>query len=226
MFNVQGRIVRSVVLFATALGFSAGCGGTIDDQEPAQDQTFATQEAAAEEPHKVEDLAAFLDRDQGVLHTLDTERDMALRQLEAVKIDDARYQAKDPLSGEVSIFSVQAYAAKAWWPIFKFCPNGQIVPSWVICPQLIAQDPLTRIWKNSQCTWKIQSAGWSSCTTNSSGSSYNYQYIEAWKCGIGVGYCVERKAVRTVRWDYDLAACNPAIITGVTPTTYDYLCKH
>jgi hypothetical protein len=226
MFNVQSRIVRSVVIIATALGFGAGCGGTIDEMEPVQEEAFATQEAAAEEPRKLEDLAAFLERDAGILHTVDTEQAMALRQLEAVKINDSQYQSKDTLTGEVSIFRVQPYSIKAWLPLLKICPNGQIVPYWVTCPTIIAQDPLTRVWKNSSCGWKIQNAGWSACTNTSSGSSYRYQYYEAWKCGVGSGYCVERRAVKTVRYNYDLAMCDPAIITGVTPTAYDFLCKH
>ncbi|WP_224249515.1 hypothetical protein [Hyalangium gracile] len=225
MMNAQSRIFRSVVVIATALGFGAGCGGTVDEQlEPAQELDSVAQEAVAEEPRKFEDLIAGLDRDAAVLHTIDSEQDISLRQLQAVKIGENKYEMKDALTGDVTRFAVQVYPITVWPSLLKRCSNGQIVFSWQTCPTRIVTDPLTRVWKNSSCNWRVQAASTSACTNTSSGGSYRYQYLEAWKCGVGTGYCVERRAVRTIRYDYDLAACNPAIITGVTPTAYDFLC--
>ncbi|NMO17525.1 hypothetical protein HPC49_25370 [Pyxidicoccus fallax] len=218
--------MRSVVVIAAVLGLGTGCGGVVEEQpESLPEEAVEIQEAAAEAPRKLDDLIAALDREEGVLHTLDTEQGTALAQLKAVRIDSERYQMKDELTGDTTVFRVLPYPGPRWWPLFKLCPNGQYVFSWLQCPTNIYSDRLTRIWRNSSCSWRVQNAGWSSCTTTSTGTSYKYQYMEAWKCGVGTGFCVERRAVRTVRWNYDLAACDPAIVTGVTPSAYDYLCK-
>ncbi|MFP2964125.1 hypothetical protein ACLEPN_42055 [Myxococcus sp. 1LA] len=70
----------------------------------------------------------------------------------------------------------------------------------------------------------VQSGSWSACTNTSLGTSYNFQNLQVWRCGVGTGYCVERRAVRTVRYDYDLAACNPAIVTNIAPSSHGYFC--
>ncbi|MBN1203947.1 MAG: hypothetical protein JXB05_03350 [Myxococcaceae bacterium] len=223
---MKSRIVRSLVIITAALGLGTGCGGTLEEQlEPTQELEVLAQEAEAEEPRKVEDLLGALDRTEGALHVVDTEQEIALAQLEAVKVADGTFQTKDPLTGELTKFRLVPYPISRWPFIWKICSNGQIVPNWVVCPTNIYSDPYTRIWKNSKCNRKIQSASWSACTNTSSGGSYNFQYREAWKCGVGTGYCVERRAVKTVRYNYDLAWCDPSIVTGITPVSYDFLCK-
>jgi hypothetical protein len=224
MRTMQGEVVRSIIIVAAALGLGVGCGGTLEEQlEPTQDLEVVAQEA--EEPRKVEDLIGALDRNEGVLHVLDSAQDIVLSQLAAVRIDETYYQTRDQLTGEATRFRLQPYPISKWLYFWKLCPNGQWVPSWVTCPTTIYQDQFTRVWKNSTCNRKIQSASWSACTNTSSGSSYNFQYREAWKCGVGTGYCVERRAVKIVRYDYDLAYCDPSIVTGITPVSYDFLCK-
>jgi hypothetical protein len=223
---MKSTIVRSLVIITAALSLGTGCGGTLEEPvEPTQDFEMVEQEAAAEEPRKVEDLIGSLDRNEGVLHVLDTAQDIVLGQLKAVRAADGTFQTKDELTGDVTSFRLAPQPYSRWIWFFKICPNGQIVPNYVVCPTSIYSDQFTRIWKNSTCNRKIQNAAWSACTNTSSGGSYNFQYREAWKCGVGTGYCVERRAVKTVRYDYDLAYCDPFIVTGVTPVTYDFLCR-
>lgn len=231
MMRMQARIMRSVVVIAAAFGVGAGCGAAIEEQqEPLLEEASIAQEATAEEPqgpHKVEDLIGTLDPDEGVLHTLDTHRDIVLQELKAEKVDAEKYQIKDELTGAVTVFHVIIYPWDKWLNLHKLCSNGQLIPWWQTCPTKIPWlDRLTRIWRNASCNWKIQSASWSPCTTASSGNSYQFQFMESWKCGVGRGFCVERQAVQIVRWDYAYASCDPSIVTGVTPTTNNYLCRH
>ncbi|PTL81762.1 hypothetical protein [Vitiosangium sp. GDMCC 1.1324] len=220
---MMNRVFGSIAVMGV-LALGAGCGGTELEEAQSPDMEAVTQ-AATEEPRKLDDLIGALDRDQGVLHVRDDSQDVVLRELQAQRVDETTYLTKDALTGEATKFVLQAYPLVKWLSLFKLCPNGQYVFSWLQCPTLIVNDPLTRVWMNSTCNWKIQSAGLSSCVNTSSGASYRFQYLEAWKCGVGTGFCVERRGATAVRYDYALASCDPSIITNVQSTNYNFLCK-
>ena len=223
MRNHRHHFIQALAL-ATTFAFGVGCGPASVQEELAAPPLEAVEQNA-ESPFGITDMIGGLDRAGGVLYAESSSVDLTLKQLAATRQSDGTYLTTDPLTGERTKFSVKAVPLSNWPFFWKLCPNGQWVPSWATCPTLISSDTFTRVWKNAACNWKVQSAGWGACVNTASGGSYNYQYYDAWKCGRGTGYCVERRAVRTVRYDYDLAACNPAIITGVTPITYDFLCK-
>lgn len=219
----MNRIFGSIAVMG-ALAFGAGCGGT--ELEPAQPQELeAVAQAATEEPRKVEDMIGALDRDQGVLYARDDMQDITLRELQAQPNGDGSYVTKDALTGEATKFVIKPVPFPNWPFFFKLCPNGQWVLSSMQCPTLVLSDPLTRVWLNSSCGWKIQAASTSACVNSGSGS-YRYQYLEAWKCGVGSGFCVERRAATAIRYDYVLASCDPSLISNVQSTNYNFLCKH
>jgi hypothetical protein len=219
----MNRIFGSIAVMG-ALVLGAGCGGT--ELEAAQSQDLeAVSQAATEEPRKVDDLIGALDREDGVLYAREDMLDISLRELQAQPTADGAYVTKDAVTGEATRFVLKPYPFPYWPSLFKLCPNGQWVLSWKQCPTLIVNDPLTRVWMNSSCSWKIQSASTGACVNTSSGGSYRYWYLESWKCGLGTGFCVERRAATAVRYDYVLASCDPSLISNVQSTNYNFLCK-
>ena len=64
------------------------------------------------------------------------------------------------------------------------------------------------------------------CANTSSGGSYRDEYLQAWKCGLGSGLCVEVRAATAIHTDYVLASCDPALISNVQSTHYTFPCKH
>jgi hypothetical protein len=223
---MKNRIVGSIVAVAM-LALGAGCGGTElaePEQLQAPDMEMVVQ-AAEEEPRPVEDLMGGLDREQGVLHVEEGSVGIVLEQLKAQRVDETTYVFNDELSNEQTKFVVKPYPLPYWPTIIKRCPNGQLVFSWQKCPSLIYADPLIRIWRNASCNWKVQTASVGVCTNTSTGGSYRYYYLDAWKCGRGFGFCVERRAAMAIRYDYVRSACDPALISNVQSTNYNYLCK-
>jgi len=218
----MNRIFGSIAVMGV-LALGVGCGGTELDEAQTQDMASVTQ--AAEEPRKVDDLIGALDRNEGVLHVREDSQDIVLRELQAQPVDDGTYVTKDAVTGEATKFAIKICPFPIWPTLFKLCPNGQWVFSWLQCPTLIVNDPLTRVWMNSACSWKIQAASTGSCVNTSSGASYRYQYLESWKCGVGTGFCVERRAATAIRYDYVLASCDPSLISNVQSTNYNFLCK-
>ncbi|MFL5358803.1 hypothetical protein [Archangium sp.] len=220
----MNRIFGSIAVMGV-LALGAGCGGT--ELEPAPSQELeAVAQAATEEPRKVEDMIGALDREGGVLYARDDMRDITLRELQAQPNADGSYVTKDALTGEATRFTLKLVPFPNWPSFFKLCPNGQWVLSWMQCPTLVLSDPLTRVWMNSSCSWQIQAGSTGTCVNTSSGGSYRYQYLQAWKCGLGAGFCVERRAATAVRTDYVLASCDPSLISNVQSTNYNFLCKH
>jgi hypothetical protein len=220
----MNRIFGSIAVMGV-LALGAGCGGT--ELEPVQspDMESVTQAAEMEEPRKVDDLMGALDRDEGVLHVREDSQDIVLRELQAQPVENGFYVTKDALTGEASRFSLKVYPLPIWPTLFKLCSNGQWVFSWMQCPTLIVNDRLTRVWMNSSCSRRIQVASTGTCVNTSSGASYRYQYLESWKCGVGTGFCVERRAATAIRYDYVLASCDPSLISNVQSTNYNFLCK-
>jgi hypothetical protein len=223
MSNHKHDFIKALALAAT-FALSVGCGPVSEQEDTAAPELEAVEQNA-DTQLGIEDMIGGLDRAGGVLYAESSSVDLSLRQLAAVRQVDGSYITTDVLTGEKTKFTVRPIAYADWLRFWKLCPNGQWVPSWATCPTLIVADNFTRVWKNAACNRKVQSAGWGTCFNTAAGGSYRFQYYEAWKCGRGTGFCVERRAVRTVRYDYDLAACNPTIITGVAPVTYDFLCK-
>lgn len=220
----MNRVFGSIAVMGV-LALGAGCGGT--ELEPAQPQELeAVAQAATEEPRKVDDMIGALDRDQGVLYARDDMKDITLRELQAQPNGDGTYVTKDALTGEVSKFAIKLIPFPNWPFFFKLCPNGQWVPSSAQCPTLVLSDPFTRVWMNSSCSWQYQLGSSGVCVNTSSGGSYRYEYLQAWKCGLGSGFCVERRAATAIRYDYVLASCDPALISNVQSTNYNFLCKH
>lgn len=220
----MNRIFGSIAVMGV-LALGAGCGGT--ELEPAQAPELETAtQAATEEPRKVDDMIGMLDRDQGVLYAREDMTDVTLRELQAQPNGDGTYVTKDALTGEATKFAIKIIPFPGWPIFFKLCPNGQWVPSSAQCPTLVLSDPFTRVWMNSSCSWKIQAASTAACVNTASGGSYRYQYLESWKCGLGTGFCVERRAAMAIRYDYVLASCDPSLISNVQSTNYNFLCKH
>lgn len=223
----MNRFFKSITL-AGILALGIGCGGTeLDETQPQETQEMAAVEQAADEgteARKVEDMIAALDSGEGVLHVQEGSQDIALRELQAQPQRDGSYVTKDELTGDQTRFVIKPYPVPSWPQIFIRCPTGQWVPYWQKCPANIYSDLITRIWIRSSCSWKVQSASYGLCV-NSGSSSYRYQYMEAWRCGVGTGICRERRAVTAIRFNYAYAACNSSVITSVTNTSFNYLCK-
>jgi hypothetical protein len=221
----MNRIFGSIAMMGV-LALGAGCGGTELEEVRSPDMESVTQAAATEEPRKVDDLIGALDRNEGVLHVREDSQDIVLKELQAQPVDSGTYLTKDALTGEETRFAIKVYPFPFWPTLFKLCPNGQWVLSWQQCPTLVLSDPLTRVWMNSSCNRQIQAASVGTCVNTSSGASYRYQYLESWKCGLGTGFCVERRAATAIRYDYVLASCDPSLISNVQSTNYNFLCKH
>ncbi|SEU25140.1 hypothetical protein SAMN05443639_111190 [Stigmatella erecta] len=223
MKTMRNKLMKSAVILAVAVGFGTGCGGTSEEPEFAPDLETAGQEAVAEEPRKIEDLSAVFDDEEGVLHVVDTEQDTVLKQLGATQVDSTSYEAINRPTGEKLFFTLKPSPISVWPRLFTRCPNGQYVLNGRPCPKLELQTPNLQVWKNSSCSQRIQAAGTSACVTSSvTGTSYKYQYLESWKCGVGTGYCVNWKSIQSLRYNYNLAACggNPVSISQ----TANYLC--
>lgn len=222
MSNPRHDFIKALALAATfAL---VGCGPVAEQEETAAPELEAVEQNSDSSQFGVEDLIGGLDRVDGLLYAESSSVDVTLQQLAAQRQADGSYLTTDALTGEQTRFFVRPIAYADWLRFWKRCPNGQWVPSWFTCPTVVYEDRFIRVWQNASCNWKVQSASWSACFPSGTGGSYRFQYYEAWKCGVGKGFCVERRAVRTVRYDYALAACNPSLITGITPR-YDFLCK-
>ncbi|AKQ65785.1 hypothetical protein A176_002697 [Myxococcus hansupus] len=223
----QTRIARSVLAVVAALGLGTACGGPVEELQPEVMEETAALDADAvenEPPRKLEDLIGALDREAGVLHVMDTAEQIVLSQLKAQRTGTAQYVTKDELTGDTTYFTVTRHPWKEWPLMFKLCPTGEAVLPWIPCPTTIFADPLTRIWQNASCTRRVQAPAWGICNNTFDGNSYDIEYRDAWRCGVGTGFCVERRAAKTVRYDYALAYCNSGLLTNVTPQNFDYLC--
>jgi hypothetical protein len=221
--NMRNRLMKSAVILAMTVGLGTGCGGIFEEPEFAPELDTAEQEAAAEEPRKVEDMSALLDEQDGVLYVVDTERDTVLKQLGAQQIGADRYEAINRPTGDKLSFVLKP-SPISWWPnLFTRCPNGQYVLNGRPCPRILFQTNDLQVWRNSSCSQRVQAASTSACTTSSvTGTSYKYQHLESWKCGLGTGYCVNWKSIQSLRYNYNLAACggNPVSVSQTT----NFLC--
>jgi len=219
MNRIFGRI--------TMMGFLAlgvGCGGTVQEEVESQSLNSVAQAAEQEQPRKVDDLIGALDRQAGVLHVLDESQGIVLKELKAEQVGSNTYLTRDELTGEQWRYSVMPYSRSIWFKWFKLCSNGQWVLSSMQCPTLIINDPLVRVWQNSSCGYRVQAASTGACTNVSSGS-YRYEYLTAYKCAVGTGFCVERPAAMAIRYNYVLNACDPSLISSVQSENHNYLCK-
>jgi len=220
----MNRIFKSITLVGV-LALGMGCGGTELEEAPSQELEVAAQEAEGVESRKVEDMIGALDPAEGILHVQEGSQDLVLKELQAQPVGEGVYVSKDELTGEESRFALKLTPLPYWPTLFKRCSNGQWVLSWQKCPVLIIEDPLRRIWIRSSCGWKIQSAAAGVCVNSGSGS-YRYQYLEAWRCGVGTGICTERRAATAIRYNYVYPACDTSVISSVQSTNYNYLCRH
>lgn len=219
MSSHRHDFIKALALAATfAL---VGCGPVSEQEDTAAPELEAVEQNA-DTQFGVEDLIGALDRVEGVLYAESSSVDVTLQQLEAQRQADGSYLTTNPLTGEQTKFVVRPIAYVDWLPIFKVCPNGQLVPVWATCPTPNNPGNYTRVWKNASCNRLVQSASWSACFPSDTGGSYRFQYYEAWKCGRGTSRCVEWRAERTVRYDYGLPACIPPLIG--TTAKYDFLC--
>ncbi|ATB30940.1 hypothetical protein [Melittangium boletus] len=220
MNRIFGRITVMGIL---ALG--VGCGGTVLEEDvEGQSLDSVVQAAQQETPRKVEDLIGALDRQAGVLHVVEGSQAIVLKELKAERIDNNTYMTRDELTGEQWRYSIVPYPGVLWPKWFKLCPNGQLVFTSMECPTRIVDDPLVRVWQNSSCGFRVQAASTGACVNASSGS-YRYEYLLAYKCGVGTGFCVERPAAMAIRYDYILNACDPSLISNVQSENHNYLCK-
>jgi hypothetical protein len=222
-----GSRLTSCLAVVGVLVMGAGCQGAITEGELAAETGLQmTEQAATEEQRNPADIIAGLEASQGILHAEERSADIALGQLKAVRVDASTYEATDELTGDTTRFQIKLYPADSFIRLWKWCPTlGQYILYWYECPTVLTSTSTTIVWKNSSCSRKIQSASWGVCSNNSSGGSNRYYYLEAWKCGVGTGYCVERRAAKTMRFNYDLANCNADMLLSASTTSYDMLCK-
>lgn len=222
-----GSKLSSCLAVVGALWLCTGCQGAVPEGELASEAGLQTMtQAAAEEPRKVDDIIAAIDPAQALLHVEEKSVGITLEQLKAVRVDTELYEATDELTGETTRFRVKAYPLSSFIKLFKWCPNvSQWVLSWLECPSVLTSTSSTIVWKNSSCGRKVQTAGWGACVNTNTGGSNRYYYLEAWKCGVGTGYCVERRAAKTLRFNYDLANCNADMLLSASTTQYEMLCK-
>ncbi len=228
MKSIGSRLTSCLAVMG-ALWMGAGCQGAVPEGEFGAGTDLGLQttaQAAVEEPRRADDIIAGLEAEQGILHAEERSAGIALEQLKAVRVDADLYEATDELTGDTTRFRLQLYPLDRFLSIWKWCANvGQWTLSWLACPSVLTSTKTTIVWKNSSCNRVVQSAGWGACVNNSSGGSNRYYYLEAWKCGVGTSYCVERRAARTMRFNYDLAACNADMLLSASTTHYDMLCK-
>lgn len=225
MKSIGSRLTSCLALVG-ALWMGVGCQGALPEEAEASGANLSSVEQAAEEQRSVNDIIAGLDAAQGILHSEEKSASIALAQLKAVRVDTSTYEATDELSGETTRFQVKLYPFDTFIKLWKWCPTlGQYIFTWQTCPTVLVNTGTTIIWKNSSCSRKIQTAGWGACTNTSSGGSNRYYYLEAWKCGVGTGYCVERYAAKTMRFNYDQANCGADMLLSASTTSYDLLCK-
>jgi len=230
MKSTQSRLTSCLTLLG-ALLIGAGCQGGMTEEELAaeadQQMSMATTEQAAEEePRKVEDLMGGLEVEAGILHVNDQYVDVTLKQLQAVRLADGSYEATDELTGELNRFTLKPYPIDNFIRLWKYClATNEWVLSWRPCPTKIMDTGTIRIWRNSSCARKVQSAGWGACFGYGPGYSGRYYYLEAWKCGVGTGFCVERYAAKTLRFNYNVAGCNTGNLLNASTTQYDFLCR-
>jgi hypothetical protein len=211
-----------------ALLIGAGCQGSLPEEEltTEQDVQLTSQALEGEEPRKVEDLIGGLDPEESVLHVEEQSGDVVLEQLQAVRIGDGLYEATDELTGEVSRFQIKFYPWDQWLRLWKYCPaTNEWILSWRPCPTKIVSNIFIRVWKNSSCSRLVQTAGWGSCTGYGLGYSTRTYNLEAWKCGVGTGYCVERPAAKTLRFNYSQPGCGQSMLLNISTISNDYLCK-
>jgi hypothetical protein len=222
-----GSRLTSCLAVVGVLMMGAGCEGAVTEEEFASGAGLQmTMQAAEEEPRKAEDIIAGLEHSQGILHVEERSAGIALEQLRAVRVDASTYEATDELTGNTTRFQLKLYPWDSFLRLWKWCPTlGQWIFSWYTCPTVIVDTGTTRVWKNSSCSRKVQSASWGVCNNTSSGNSNRYYSLEAWKCGVGTGYCVERYAAKTLRFNYDMAGCNANMLLSASTTSYDMLCK-
>lgn len=220
----MNRIFKHITL-AGVLALGIGCGGTELDESQVNPHQLESMEQAEEgvEERKVEDMIGALDSAEGVLHVQEGSEDTVLNELRAERQSDGSYLTKDALTGEETRFNLKPQPLPFWPTLFKRCPStGQWVPYWQPCPVNIYSDRITRIWIRSSCSWKIQSPAVGVCVNSGSGS-YRYQYVEAWRCGVGTGICVERRSATVLRYNYAFPACSN--VSSVTTTAANYLCR-
>ena len=213
---------RLAVMSLLVMG--AGCGGTeLEDVQTGAMDSVA-QAAEEETPRKVEDMIGALDRDENVLYAQEGQEGTVLEQLKAQPTGKGTYVTKDELSGETWTYALKPVPVQSWPFLFKLCSNGQWVRYNQICPTKIYSGLLIRIWINSSCGYRVQYASSSVCT-NVSGGSYNTEYQEVWKCGVGRGICVERPAITAIRKNYGVSGCNASFITSVQGLNTNYRCR-
>lgn len=207
----------------------AGCQGAMTEEELAAEsglQMSTTEQAAEEEPRLVEDIMGGLDQEEGLLHVNEKYTGVALEQLQAVDLGDGFYESTDELTGTVSKFQLKPYPLDSFIRLWKFCAaTSEWVFYWRPCPTKIFDNGIIRLWLNSSCSRKVQSAGWGACFGYGPGYSGRYYYLEAWKCGVGTGFCVERYAAKTMRFNYNISTCSAGNLLSASTTQYDYLCR-
>ncbi|HEX8706113.1 MAG TPA: hypothetical protein VF815_45180 [Myxococcaceae bacterium] len=230
MKSTQSRLTSCLTLLG-ALLICTGCGGVTEEElateSDLQMSMATTEQAAEEEPRKVEDLMGGLEVEAGTLHVNEKYVDVSLKQLQAVSLGNGAYETTDEMTGEVNQFVIKPYPLDQFIRLWKYCSaTGEWVFSWRPCPTKIIDTGTIRLWMNSSCARKVQSAGWGACFGyGSSGYSGRYYYLESWKCGVGTGYCVERYAARTLRFNYNVAGCNTGNLLNVSTTQGDFLCR-
>jgi hypothetical protein len=226
MKSMRSKLTGCLVMMGALL---VGCQGAMTEEELATEsglQMSVVSQAAEEEPRMAEDIIGGLEHEAGVLHAEEKSAGVVLDQLKARQVATGVFEATDELTGNTTRFSLKLYPWDSFLRLWKYCPaTNEWIFYWLTCPVKIVDTGTTRIWKNSSCGRKVQSAGWGACVNTSSGGSNRYYYLEAWKCSVGTGYCVERYAAKTMRFNYDLAACNPNMLLSAYTTSYDFLCK-
>ena len=214
-----------------ALLIGTGCNVAMSEEELAveSDLQMSTASQAVEgeeEPRMVEDIMGGLDQEEGLLHVNERYVGTALEQLQAKDLGDGSYESTDELTGTVTRFQVKPYALDSFIRLWKFCPaTSEWVFFWRPCPTKIIDNGIIRIWLNSSCARKVQSAGWGACFGYGPGYSGRYYYLESWKCGVGTGFCVERYAAKTLRFNYNVAGCGSGNLLNASTTQHDYLCR-
>lgn len=226
MTSIRARLT-SYLAVVGAMVIGAGCQGPLpEDEFAAESDLQMTMQAAEGEPRKIEDLVGGLDHEEGILHVEEKSVEVVLKKLRAERVNDVTYEALDEVTGELLRFRLDVHPPEIFVNLFKECPEtGQTVFIWQRCPTRTDSSPLTRVWKNSSCSYKVQSAQVGLCSNTSTGSSSRVYAIEAWKCGVGTDYCVEHRATKKLRFNYEVADCNPERFKSITSFEYDYLCK-
>lgn len=212
---------RFAVMSLLALG--AGCGGT-ELEEVQTDAMESVAQAAEEEPRKVEDMIGAIDRDENVLYAQEGSERIVLDQLKAQDTGRGTYVTKDELSGEEWTYALKPVPIRLWPTFFKLCSNGQWIRSTQTCPKLFLSGQLIRVWSRASCSFRVQAASTSACT-NVSGGSYNIQYQEVYKCGVGTGFCVERPAITAIRYNFNVSACVMPYVSSVQGLNTNYRCR-